>query len=342
MAEQEKIILAPMEGVMDAPLRRTITAVGGIDRCVTEFIRVVDAVLPDKVFYRYCPELKTGGCTDSGTPVRIQLLGSESLVMADNALKAVDLGADSIDINFGCPSKTVNGSRGGAYLLQYPDDIYHIVSRMRRLLPDDIVLSAKMRLGWDNMDDAVAIAQTIADAGADELTVHARTKAQEYRSPVHWQRIYDIQNAIDIPVIANGDITDKKSYDTCRTVTGCDQVMIGRGLLANPFCAKGIKADLKTEPLPKVEWTDVLALLLHYYESCVTMGYVTTGATYQDIKSSRYLANRLKQWIKYMFPVFPQAEPFFTPLRLLHSSDEILILIRQELDKNGWGNDLTK
>ena len=319
MHNPNPIILAPMEGVMDAPLRRTITAVGGVDRCVTEFIRVVDAVLPDKVFYRLCPELKTGGCTDSGVPVRVQLLGSDAPMMAENALRAVALGSLGVDINFGCPSKTVNGSCGGAYLLQHPDDIYNVVNRVRRLVPHDKIVSAKMRLGWDSTDNAVQLAQIIEDAGADELVVHARTKAQEYRPPVHWEKIAEIQDALSIPVIANGDIVDRESYDTCRAVSGCDTVMIGRGILANPYLGLDIKSGVK-----RITWTDMLKLLLKYNQSAEIMGAKTDG---------RYLANRLKQWVRYMMPQFPQAEEFFIPLRLLHDRQSILDLIHSELDK---------
>lgn len=97
---------------MDAPMREILTAIGGIDYCVTEFVRVSDRVLPAKVFRRTCPELFNECRTPSGTPVVLQLLGSDPGVLAGNARKAVKYGAKAIDLNFGCPAKTVNKSRG--------------------------------------------------------------------------------------------------------------------------------------------------------------------------------------------------------------------------------------
>ena len=120
------ITLAPMEGVVDHLMRDMLTQIGGYDLCVTEFVRVVDAKLPPRVFYRLCPELHHGGVTPSGVPVKVQLLGQHPQWMAENAVTAVELGSHGVDINFGCPAKTVNKSQGGAVLLQYPDKLYDI------------------------------------------------------------------------------------------------------------------------------------------------------------------------------------------------------------------------
>ena len=144
-----RLILAPMEGLADVHLRRLITAQGGFDWSVSEFVRVVDQLYPARVFYNMCPELRNGGCTDSGTPVRVQLLGSEPEAMAANAVRAVALGSFGIDINFGCPSRTVNRRKGGAVMLQEPESLYRVVSAVRAAVPADVVVSAKMRLGFD-------------------------------------------------------------------------------------------------------------------------------------------------------------------------------------------------
>ena len=105
-----RLYLAPMEGVIDHTMRDLFTRQGGVDRCVTEFVRINNSLLPPRVFYRMCPELRSGGKTPSGTPVHVQLLGGQPEPMADNAARAVELGAPGIDINFGCPAKTVNRS----------------------------------------------------------------------------------------------------------------------------------------------------------------------------------------------------------------------------------------
>eukprot|EP00764_Aduncisulcus_paluster_P005168 gnl/Carplike_NY0171/18647_a29223_74.p1 GENE.gnl/Carplike_NY0171/18647_a29223_74~~gnl/Carplike_NY0171/18647_a29223_74.p1 ORF type:complete len:185 (+),score=10.99 gnl/Carplike_NY0171/18647_a29223_74:88-642(+) len=178
-----------MEGVVDYTMRDLLTQVGGIDQCVTEFVRVSDRVLPAKVFRRLCPELLNGGKTPAGVPVILQLLGSDPTVLAGNARKAAKLGALGIDLNFGCPAKTVNKSKGGAVLLDTPELIHEIVKAVRIAVPEGTPVTAKMRLG--NKDKSLAFdnAQAIAEAKADGLTVHARTKLEGYRPPAHWEWI---------------------------------------------------------------------------------------------------------------------------------------------------------
>ena len=122
-----RIFLAPMDGLTDDIMRHLLTRVGGIDVCVTEFVRITDTLLPKKVFYRASPELLNDGKTLSGVPVRLQLLGSDPICLAENAALAASLGAPAIDLNFGCPAKTVNRSNGGAVLLTDPENLYSIV-----------------------------------------------------------------------------------------------------------------------------------------------------------------------------------------------------------------------
>ncbi|WP_445947025.1 tRNA-dihydrouridine synthase, partial [Shewanella sp.] len=113
-----RVILAPMEGVVDPLMRDILSKINPYDLLVTEFVRVVDQLLPEKVFYKLCPELRQQGMTSNGTPVRVQLLGQEPQCMAENAVRAIELGSNGVDVNFGCPAKMVNRSKGGAILLQ--------------------------------------------------------------------------------------------------------------------------------------------------------------------------------------------------------------------------------
>src|SRR6185437_11649492 len=117
------LLLAPMEGVTDAPMRAFLSERGGFSFCVSEFIRVSQDPVPRKVFYRDIPELRAGGRTPSGMPVQIQLLGGHPGRMAQSALTAIRCGAQAIDLNFGCPAPTVNSHDGGATLLKFPDRI---------------------------------------------------------------------------------------------------------------------------------------------------------------------------------------------------------------------------
>jgi tRNA-dihydrouridine synthase C len=152
------ILLAPMEGLLDFVLRDILTRVGGVDRCVSEFIRINDTLLPDRVFIRVVPELLNGGRTYAGVPVRAQLLGSDPVCLAENAACLAALGPDGIDLNFGCPAKVVNRHGGGAKLLDDPELLMTIVSAVRRAVPPHMPVSAKMRLGFDDDSRAVECA----------------------------------------------------------------------------------------------------------------------------------------------------------------------------------------
>ena len=157
-----KIVLAPMEGVVDHLMREMLTQIGGYDLCITEFVRVVDQKLPARVFTRLCPELLQGGKTRAGTPVRVQLLGQEPHWLAENAARAVELGSPGVDLNFGCPAKAVNKSRGGAVLLKETETLYRIVKAVRDAVPAQFPVSAKIRLGYDDTSLALDNAKAIA------------------------------------------------------------------------------------------------------------------------------------------------------------------------------------
>ena len=144
------LVLAPMDGVTDALMRRLLTRVTPLSYCVTEFIRVSGSVPPAKTFLLDVPELETGARTESGAPVQVQLLGGDPDLLAESALLACKLGATAIDLNFGCPAPTVNRHDGGATLLKFPERIEKIVSAVRSAVPKEFSVSAKLRLGWDD------------------------------------------------------------------------------------------------------------------------------------------------------------------------------------------------
>lgn len=141
-----RVLLAPMEGVLDSLVRELLTEVNDYDLCVTEFLRVVDMLLPVKSFFRLCPELHNQSRTSSGTLVRIQLLGQYPEWLAENAARAVELGSYGVDLNCGCPSKLVNGSGGGATLLKDPELIYRGAKAMREAVPSHLPVTVKVRL----------------------------------------------------------------------------------------------------------------------------------------------------------------------------------------------------
>lgn len=313
-----RIVLAPMEGVLDHLMRDLLTKVGGYDLCVTEFVRVVEQTISDRAFYRYCPELKNanayGSTTEAGTPVRVQLLGQNPICMADNAAKVIELGSHGVDINFGCPSKMVNNNRGGAILLKDPENLYQIVSAVKKTVPADAIVSAKIRLGYEDKSLAIENAQAIEAAGANELTVHARTKTEGYKPPAHWQWIAKIKQNITIPVIANGDIFTLSDAKKCREISTCTDIMVGRGALMMPNLAQLIKGEGSDAAHPKVSvmpWHEVQALLLEY----------TRFETYGD--KSKYYPNRIKQWLKYLKLQYTEADELFQEIRTLKTTEAI-------------------
>ena len=301
------ILLAPMEGLLDFVLRDILTRVGGIDRCVSEFIRITDQLLPERVFTRIVPELHHGGRTFAGVPVRAQLLGSDPACMADNAARLASLGPAGIDLNFGCPANVVNRHGGGAALLREPETIFAIVSAVRRAVPAHMPVSAKMRLGYLDDSRAVECALAISEGGADEMVVHARTKAQAYRPPAYWERIADIRAAVSIPVVANGEIWTVADARRCREVSGCNLLMIGRGAVVDPGLGLAIKADMNNTPTDAVTWAQLLPLVLDFWH------IVTTRL---DNKAQ---AGRLKQWLNFLRRRFPEAEIAYQSLKTINN-----------------------
>jgi tRNA-dihydrouridine synthase C len=227
-----------MEGVTDAPMRAFMTERGGFTYCVSEFLRINDQALPGKVFKRHVPELKTSGCkTPAGIAVQVQLLGGNPDRLAEGALEAIRCGAPAIDLNFGCPAPTVNKHDGGATLLKYPQRIEQIVRTVRQAVPAHIPVSAKLRLGWDDMNQIHENAERAARGGASWITIHGRTRMQAYMPPAHWGPIGEVRRALGdaVPVIANGDIWTLDDLRRCRDATGCEHFMLGRPALADPM-----------------------------------------------------------------------------------------------------------
>ncbi len=300
-----------MEGVVDGLMREILSSINPYDLIVTEFVRVVDCLLPEKVFLKTCPELLQGGKTLSGTPVRMQLLGQHPQAMADNALRAVELGSPGIDLNFGCPAKIVNRSNGGAILLKDPQRVNQIVSAVRKAVPDEFPVTAKIRLGYEDKSMYLENAIAINDAGASELAVHARSKVDGYKPPAYWDYIADINAKLPLPVIANGEIWNKSDALRCIEATGCPDIMVGRGAISLPNLAEVIKTDKLA-----FTWSQTLDLMLSYTE-CEIKG-----------QKSTYLPSRIKQWFSYLNRQYPEAKELFRELRIFKTTEEIVAILK--------------
>lgn len=296
-----------MEGVVDHHMRHLLNEFGGTDLSVTEFIRVTDQGLPRHVFLRCCPELTplservntTGSEYGSSGITRVQLLGNNPETIAQAARNAALLGAPAVDLNFGCPAKTVNRHYGGARLLDETQLIHDIVKTTREYVPKETLVTAKIRLGYEDRSSYLRNAIAIAAAGADELVVHARSKADGYNPPAYWHYIKEIQEHLNIPVIANGEIWTVADYITCREQSGCENVMLGRGLLARPDLGHAIKAYQRGEDYQYMIWPQVAKLVLNLLRQ--------TKAYYPP----RHTGNRAKQWLYYLSRTYVEADRVF-------------------------------
>lgn len=305
-----KLFLAPMEGVTDFVMRDLLTNLGGVDQCVTEFLRVTDKLYPDRIFFENCPELKTGSRTRAGTAVFIQLLGGHANPLAENALRAAELGALGIDLNFGCPAKTVNRHDGGATLLKSSHRLFDIIQTVRKTVPLQIPVTAKIRLGFDDPSVCIENALAAQEAGATWLTVHCRTKTDGYKPPAYWEWIPRIKDKTSIPIIANGEIWTVDDFKRCQNITGCQDFMIGRGALRNPFLFQQIKDASHVQSQPR-------KLLSGFYQACV------------DYANEDYATARTKQWLNQLRVTNDQIQSIFEEVKILKKPAEF----KQKLDQ---------
>ncbi|MCF8199296.1 MAG: tRNA-dihydrouridine synthase [Sulfuritalea sp.] len=317
-----RIILAPMEGLADDVLRAVLTSAGGYDWCVTEFVRVTNTVLPHSCYTRFSPELKNGSRTACGTPVRIQLLGSEPTMLGRNAAHLAQLKPAGIDLNFGCPTPLVNRHRGGAALLDEPELLHSIASAVRRAVPPEIPVTAKMRLGIEDTHRALDCALALEAGGADELVVHARTKADGYRPLVRWGDVARIRQVVKLPLIANGEVWTVTDYRNICAATGCNDVMLGRGAVADPLLASRIRRG-DVEHASDADWEAIKHMIANFW-------------TRVQLKlPSHQSPGRLKQWLGMMQRSYPQAVSLYRGIREMRRAAEISVALQRhglELD----------
>jgi tRNA-dihydrouridine synthase C len=292
-------------------MRELLSSLGGIDRCVTEFLRVSDRLLPPRVFRRICPELDQGGHTASGVPVYLQLLGGQPQVVAENAARGAELGAPGIDLNFGCPARTVNRSDGGSIILRDPQRVHDITSSVRRAVPSGVPVTVKTRLGYEDRSRFLDIVRAVESAGADELTIHARTKRHGYRPPAYWEDIARAREVATLPIIANGEIWSPGDALRCRDVSGCEDLMLGRGALCRPDLPRLVVAATRGDTLSPLDWAEITPLLARFFELNL--------ASYD----ASHAGNPLKQWLVYLRSYYLEAALLFEQIKRLRDPADI-------------------
>ena len=254
---KNKVVLAPMAGVTDSAYRE-ICIQYGADMCFTEMVSTKGLFYNDK---------KTAALlevSEREQPVYAQIFGHEPEIFSKVAEKATLYGAVGIDINCGCPANKIISNSDGGSLMKNPQLIHDIVCAVRENC--SLPVSVKIRKGWDeNSVNAVEVAKFAEKAGASHITVHGRTVKQEYRGTADYSIIKEVVNAVNIPVIGNGDI--KSPYDAKKMIdqTGCEAIMIGRGILGNPFLLRRVKHYLEHgEILPEPSQCDIIRTALEH------------------------------------------------------------------------------
>ncbi len=300
-----KLILAPMQGLIDPYMRRVLTDIGGYDWCVTEFIRVTQGLHPKRVIRRYVPELQHGCTTTAGTPVYVQFLGNNPTLMAENAQLAAEMGAYGIDLNFGCPSKPVNYKKAGAALLDDPQSIFKITSTTRAALDPAIPLTAKIRLGFTDTSRFYEVLNALESAGVSLITLHARIKMDGYHVPARWEWFQKAREATSLPLVANGDIVDVESFKQVQALSGFDHFMLARGAIVSPYLAQMIRSHINHQHFAPLKWPQLREHLLKLVELMVS----------NSEEDAKAIQPRLKQWLSMMQYTVPEAARLFDHIK---------------------------
>lgn len=264
------VMLAPMTGVSDLPFRKLVHKFG-CGMVVSEMIASRAMVMQTRNTMRMAAH------DDGASPKVVQLAGCEPAVMGEAAKLNEDMGADIIDINFGCPvRKVVNGDAGSALMRRDKEKLAaQILEATVKAVKIPVTL--KMRMGWDHDTlNAPLFAKMAEDLGIQMITVHGRTRCQMYKGDADWQYIKNVKEATKLPVIVNGDITDFERVDTALEESGADGVMIGRGCYGKPWFPQQViehlnGEEITTRPTLEEERDMVLG---HYDDMLTTYGEV--------------------------------------------------------------------
>ncbi|MDG6244726.1 MAG: tRNA dihydrouridine synthase DusB [Methanolobus sp.] len=274
------VLLAPMSNVTNLPFRLMCREYGAA-------LTYSEMISSDAVIYENEKTINRGLSAEAERPMGIQIFGNSPHVMREAALRIEELyRPEIIDVNFGCPARLLTKDGCGSALLNYPATMKEIIEELVQNLTTPV--TAKIRILKD-MEKTLDIARLIEDAGASAITVHGRTRQQQYSGKASHEYARKIKQELTIPVIANGDIVDEISAEQTLQDTGCDGIMIGRAAMGNPFLFKRISHYLETgEMLSHDECARRVADLRYYFDLLEKHGLVHTV----DIKSQAHWFTR--------------------------------------------------
>lgn len=302
------VMAAPLAGISDLVFRSIMREFNQDSLLVTEMIS--SEALKSK------REHKIVKRTPADSPIAFQISGHKPDLMLKSALKLQE-SADIIDINMGCPTPKIVKNGDGCALMKTPELAAEIVKNIVSNI--EIPVSVKFRLGWDTTSvNCVEFAKLMEDCGVSMITVHGRTRNQMYAGKVNWEKIAEVKQAVSIPVIANGDVTSAKIALECLSVTGCDGVAIGRGLLGDPWLLHRVDYFFKTGIIiPEPTMLERLDMSVYHCRKLIDFWGEYTG-----INHSRKFFG---WYIKYL----PGAAKYRAVLMQLRTFEEIMEVINE-------------
>ncbi len=259
---QDNVLLAPMSGVTDLPFRRLVKSFGA-PLLISEMIASRAMILQTRESLKKCQK------DPNVYPLSVQLAGCEPAVMAEAARLNEDLGADVIDINFGCPVKKVVNGFAGSALMKDEDLATRIMEAVVKAVK--IPVTMKMRLGWNYENlNAPSLAKKAENVGIQMLTVHGRTRCQMYNGNANWELISRTKEAVKIPIIANGDIKNSQDAKRALELSKADGVMIGRAVYGKPWLIAQVAAELKGEqPIATPSIAEQKKIILNHFNEMI-------------------------------------------------------------------------
>jgi nifR3 family TIM-barrel protein len=249
-------ILAPMDGYSDWPFRSLCRKLGSA-MSYTEFVKV------EKILSRSKEPAKRLYFEEAERPITFQIYGDTPDLMLKAALKIEPLKPDIIDVNMGCPAKSIADRGAGVGMMLTPEKIAETFMKLTAALK--VPVTGKIRLGWDKLKNYKLIAHIVEEEGGSLIAIHGRTKEQRYSGNADWDAIAEVKSLVKIPVIGSGDVKTVADIQRMKQHTNCDAVMIGRGAIANPWIFAGLDREQVSAELLKQTIREHLQKSIEFY-----------------------------------------------------------------------------